>query len=282
MLRSLVGSEMCIRDRYFIDLSMRRGQAFASSLSLLAFVRVRSWNENKSFGIGIVVDESGNVVGDEETVLVHPSNFVKNPNGKTASGVRTKTIIQGDIGEFKGKATLENITSRDGAPLHQLGGFVGTRVNDSLMTKNLLSREGATAPRGARLDQTDFLLKTIVDSMRRIDEDLMVCRNAHKKTIQLLSHIAEKQGVKQLVVGDEYLAAKDKIWAKRTEHHKARKAAKEEQRNAGKKDDEESEVAKKVANDDDDDDKLEVDALLEETKAETAPGTGKKGKKSKK
>ena len=259
---------------------MRRGQAFASSLQLLAFVRVRSWNEKKGFGIGLIVDESGAVIGsEEETVLVHPTNFVKNPKGRTAASIRTRTIVQGDIGEFKGKPVLENVTGRDGAPIAQQDAFIGTRVNDALMTKNLLSREGATAPRGARLDQTDFLLKTIVDSMRRIDEDLMVCRNAHKKTIQLLSHIAEKQGVKQLIVGDEYIAAKDKIWSKRTEHHKAKKAARDD---AKGKDDDAEETKKVPAANDDDDDKLEVDALLEETKAETAPGAGKKGKKASK
>lgn len=266
---------------------MRRGQAFASSLQLLAFVRIRSWNESKGFGIGLIVDESGNVLGnEEETVLVHPNNFVKNPKGRTASSVRSRTILQGDIGEFKGKPVLENVTGRDGTPVVQQNSFVGTRVNESLMTKNLLSREGATAPIGTRLDQTDFLLKTIVDSMRRIDEDLMICRNAHKKTIHLLAHIAEKQGVKQLLVGDEYIASKVKIWSKRSDHFKAKKAArddKKDKKDEDKKDDEDVEVAtKKAPAATDDDDKMEVDSLLEETQAETAPGAGKKGKKSKK
>lgn len=263
------------------DTIMRRGgQAFASSLQLLAYVRVKAWNEPKGYGFGAPCDEGGKFTS-EETLLIHPANFVKNPRSRTPTSVKPGAVIQGDIGEKNGKPVLENITNREGAALSGDLAFVGTRVNQNLMTKNLLSRDGASAPKGARLDQTDFLLKQLVESMRRIDKDLNICRSAQKKTTQLLAHIMDKHGIKELAVGEEYLATKDKIWKLRVEHLKSRRGT-NANGEAHSDDEELDDVEVAPAAPKEDDGKFEVDSLLDETKAEVGPGQGKKSKKAKK
>ena len=123
---------------------MRRGgQAFASSLHLLAYVRVTAWNEPKGYGFGSPCDEGGKLTS-KESLHIHPANFVKKSGSKAPTSIKPGAVIQGDVVEKNGKPILKNITNREGAALSAGLAFVGTHVDQNLMSKNLPCGDSAT------------------------------------------------------------------------------------------------------------------------------------------
>eukprot|EP00744_Colponema_vietnamica_P007084 GILI01010225.1.p1 GENE.GILI01010225.1~~GILI01010225.1.p1 ORF type:complete len:294 (+),score=104.53 GILI01010225.1:58-882(+) len=174
---------------------LRRSQQFLETGTVL------SWAMKKNFGFAAIGGDENN------KIFIHSSAIVKPHNSRPLHTLRRGVAIQFDITkDDQGRVTAKNVTGPNGQTLSTRDEIPPTTVDIRSLRSRLVSDNAEEDD--SRHGQA---IKGIVQSLSTISQLQSRTANMNLNLFRLLDAMAEKEGIKSILAGDEYTEAKNKV-----------------------------------------------------------------------